>query len=526
MPWLDLNLSFNQDMDQIEQALIAGKMTEMDLKQIINNEISEWEASDELKWMKIGYRYYRNDTDIKDRVRTAVGDSGALEPVANLANNKLINAFTRKLVDQKVGYLLSKPMSVRTDDDVYQDHLNTYFDKKFLRQIQSLGTESINKGIAWLHPYYDDNGKLRFMITPSEQCIPIWRDAAHTELQAMIRYYQVQVYEGKDRKTYTKVEWWDTTGVRRFVQNGNDLIPDVDYMQLFGRSLQGFVFNDDDFAKIQKGITESRYPHFFANVDGVNKPFLFRRVPFIAFKYNDDELPLVKLVKSLVDDYDKQKSDNANNLEDLPNSIYVVKNYGDTKGAEFRKNIALYRVVFVDEEGDVKAISIPIDTEAFKNHQATNRKDIYEFGRGVDTQNENFGNASGVALKFLYADLDMDCNIIENQFQAALEQLKWFIDTDLANKGLGDFFEKEVEFIFNRDIMINEAEVIQSIRDSIGILSDETLVAQHPWVTDAKAELKRRSEQLEKEEKQLGTYGNWGNDSAGGDINDEQGNEG
>ncbi|WP_277344902.1 phage portal protein [Paenibacillus thiaminolyticus] len=59
-------------------------------------------------------RYYRNETDILERVRTAIGASGAKEPVGNLANNKLPNAFTRKLVDQKVGYLLGKPMSIQT----------------------------------------------------------------------------------------------------------------------------------------------------------------------------------------------------------------------------------------------------------------------------------------------------------------------------------------------------------------------------------------------------------------------------
>lgn len=478
---LDRNLFTTDTAEQIEQVIEDSAKRMMNLKDIILTEINEWEGSSERQLMLIGERYYRNDTDILKRQRKVVGASGALEPVANLANNKLVNAFTRKLVNQKVGYLLSKQMSIRTDNENYQKELERRFDKKFMRLIQSLGTESINKGIAWLHVYYNDQGELSFMKIPSEQCIPIWRDAAHTELEAMIRYYQVEVYEGKEKKLYTKVEWWDTSGVRRYVMDGWNLIDDVEVGELAPHVL------------VEDG-------------EGNKRGFNWERVPFIAFKYNDDELPLVKFIKNLVDDYDKQKSDNANNLEDLPNSIYVVKNYGDVDGATFRKNIAQYRVVFVEGDGGVDSVDIPINVEAYKSHMEQARKDIYEFGRGVDTQCERFGNASGVALKFLYADLDMDCNIIENEFQASLEQLKWFIDTDLANKGVGNFFDEEVEFIFNRDIIINETEAITNVRNSEGILSKETQVAQHPWVTNVQDELERMRQEREQALTELDSY--------------------
>ncbi|WP_260399928.1 phage portal protein, partial [Peribacillus simplex] len=68
------------------------------------------------------------------------------------------------------------------------------------------------------------------------------------------------------------------------------------------------------------------------------------RIPFICFKYNEEEQPLIEMIKALVDDYDKRISDNSNNLEDLPNGIYVVKNYSGTGGEDFRKNISTYRV--------------------------------------------------------------------------------------------------------------------------------------------------------------------------------------
>lgn len=482
MTWIDLNL-MNDQQDEIETILRTGAMSVMDLKQIVYSRVSEWQASDEYKAIIKGEKYYKNEPDILERERKAVGESGALEPVQNLANNKLVNGFTRKLVDQKVGYLLSKPMSVQTKNNKYQEILTGIFDKKFMRQIQTLGKNAINGGLGWLHPYYDESGNLSFMVIPTIQCVPFWKDIAHTELAAMIRFYQVEVYEGTKQTEYTKYEWWDENGVRTFVDGGNGIVPDVE--------------------------SGEYRPHVIAtNGDGTQMGYNWEKVPFIAFKYNDDELPLITQIKSLVDDYDRNKSDNSNNLEDLPNSIYKVKNYGDVNGADFRKNIALYRVVFYDKDGDVDTVNIEINTEAYKTHQEQNRKDIYEFGRGVDTQADNFGNASGVALKFLYADLDMDCNIIETEFQAALEQLLWFINTDLKNRGEGDFFNEEVTFIFNRDIIINETEAVKNAKDSVGVISKKTIIANHPWVTNTKEELERIEEEAREEFKRTDPYNN------------------
>jgi SPP1 family phage portal protein len=454
----------------------AGARSAMSLEEIVKLEVSDWLTSDERNWMLIGQRYYAGDHDILQRKRTAIGENGELVEVTNLANNKLVHAFVRKLVDQKVGYLLGKPLSIQTENQQYLDLLNSVFDKSFLRLLKNLGKEAVNKGKAWLHVYYDENGALSFKKIPAEEIVPLWRDADHTELDAVIRVYEVEVYEGITRKIITKVEFWETSGVRRYVLSEGGLIPDV-----------------------EAGEVGS---HFIAVQDGQEQGFNWERVPFVCFKYNDEELPLIQVVKSLVDDYDAKTSDHANNLEDLPNSIFVLKNYDGQDLGEFRRNMATYRAVKVFSEeggqGGVDTLSLDIDTEATEKHLDRLRKDIYEFGRGVDTQSERFGgDKSGIALKFLYADLDMDANIIETEFQASLEQLLWFINTHLANSGVGDFFDEQVDIVFNRDILINETDTITNAKNSVGLISDETIVANHPWVTDVQAELERIRQQRE-----------------------------
>ncbi|WP_044517638.1 phage portal protein, partial [Clostridioides difficile] len=55
---------------------------------------------------------------------------------------------------------------------------------------------------------------------------------------------------------------------------------------------------------------------------------------------------------------------------------------------------------------------------------------------------------------------------------------------------------KSVQITFNHSMIINESEKIDMAKKSIGIISDETIVSNHPWVEDVNDELQR----LEKQE--------------------------
>ena len=75
--------------------------------------------------------------------------------------------------------------------------------------------------------------------------------------------------------------------------------------------------------------------------------------------------------------------------------------------------------------------------------------------------------------------------------EIAFEDLLWFVRVHLANTGVGDFTNEDVTVIFNRDILVNESEAIENCGKSAGIISNETLVKQHPWVDDPEEELER-----------------------------------
>ena len=63
---------------------------------------------------------------------------------------------------------------------------------------------------------------------------------------------------------------------------------------------------------------------------------------------------------------------------------------------------------------------------------------------------------------------------------------------------VGNFDGEDVTVIFNRDILVNETEAIDNCGKSQGIISNETIVRQHPWVDDPEEELKRLEEEKQK----------------------------
>ena len=80
-----------------------------------------------------------------------------------------------------------------------------------------------------------------------------------------------------------------------------------------------------------------------------------------------------------------------------------------------------------------------------------------------------------------------------------------FIKTYLKDIGKGDYFNEEVNVIFNKDQLINESEVIENCKASFDILFDKTVIEQHPWVNDVNAELeeiKKQKDDLIKSEQE------------------------
>ena len=234
-----------------------------------------------------------------------------------------------------------------------------------------------------------------------------------------------------------------------------------------------------------------------------DKPYNWQKIPLICFKADELEQSLLKRVKSLQDALNTLISDFMNNMqEDSRNTILVIKNYDGENLGEFRKNLSTYGAVKVREDGDVSSLQVEVNAGNYESIVKLLKKTIIENGGGFDSKSDTLGNnPNQLNIRSMYSDIDLEANDFETEFQASFEEMIWFVVNHLKNTGQGDFLKEKVEVVLNRDILINESQAISDIRNSVGIISEETLVAQHPWVTDVQEELARIKK--EKSEQQI-----------------------
>ena len=485
------------DVDVINRLITEHSTDNNGRKQFIDTIISEWKQSDRLKLMFTSQRYYENrNEEIDKSKRVVIGRGQDNNPIQMesflLANNKLYHPFIKKLVKQKLAYLLGKPFtfsSIKAEDEtanVMFSEVNDMLGKLFHRKLINTCRDAIVKTLGWMQVFYDEEGSLQFKRVPPEEVIPLWKDSDHTVLDAVIRYYGIDIYEGGKKTTKYYVEMYDLTGVYFYTYtDGGKLEVDTT------RGVNGVAGHfQNKTINPETGKEEVVYANW-------------ARIPWIPFKYDADEDCILNRVKSLIDNYDKMTSNNANAVEDFPNAITVVKNYDGSNKEEFVHNKNMYRTIFVQGEGDAKSLETPLDIENVDKHIERLRQDIYEFGQGVDTQNKDIRDTSGVALRFLYADLDLDCVGWSIEEEASITQLVWFVLVDIKNRTGKDYMDVRYNIIFNRDMIVNETETITNCQTSVGIVSDETVIANHPWTKEVKKEIenivadKKRDMELE-----------------------------
>lgn len=485
------------EMEKVDFILREGTTKAIGLRDFIKIQIKEFEESAERKLMILGQKYYENDTKIKHKKRYYINDNERITASKFYSNFKLEHSIPRKLTNQKVGLLLKKKITVKEvvenekqkEDKTYKKELKLIFNDRTHKTLKYTVIEAINKGISWWQVYINEDGKLKIRRVKAEKIVVLWKDDEHEVIDAIIMVYKMSLYEGTQKKTVKKVEYWNLEGVRYLVYNNGELVNDIERIE----EVKDTILKDDD------GNGMVLCSHFV--YDGT--PENWDKIPFIYWKYNGDEKPLIYYLKTLVDCYDELTSIMADTIKDAPNGVNVVKNYAeDIK--KFNKNLQELSTIFLDKDGDYRRENTTIDINAFKEFIELLRRDIYEVGAGVDTQSEKFATAqSGVALQQLFNDLDIDCSNIETEFQSSLEYFLFFVNQYLEMTTSTDYTDKEVEFIFNKSMITNESEKITDCRNSEGQVSKKTILAHHPFVTDVDSELK----QIEEEEKAgLGEY--------------------
>lgn len=448
----------------------AGAASHMSDWQFLAHQIQQWKQSPQRRMQIVGVKYAHGEHDILHHQRTAIGKDGKLAIVHNLPNAQIVDNQYARMVAQKTDYLLGKPPTFDSEDKQYTATLQTVFGAAFLRQLRLLGEDALNGGIGWLMPYYDEQGSLAFRRFEPYQILPFWQDAEHTKLDAAIYLYEVEAYEGEAEKIVEHVEAFTPDGIDYFVYQDGALTPEEPW----------------------------HTPYVTLGQQALN----WSQIPLIPWKANAAEIPLIRRVKPLQDAINLMESAFENGmLEDPRNTILVVVNYDGTDLGELRRNLATYGAVKVRNDsgspgGGVSTLNVELNAENYKTILSLFKQALIENARGYDAKDDRLsGNPNQMNIQSMYSDIDLDANAMETEFQASFEQLLWFVNAHLANSGVGNFDSTPVKITFSRNVLINQSDIIQQCKDSVGIVSDRTILAHHPFVDDVDKEVEQLKEQ-------------------------------
>jgi SPP1 family phage portal protein len=447
---------------QMAAALVA-RNSGMSLEEIIKSEADLWLASARRARIADGSDYYCGRQKIL----------GKKQRNPKRTNTRRAHPFVRKLVDQKAGYLLSSPFDWIAEDARYQAMLDEVAGQGLRKLVMDTGRDALKCGIAWWQPYFNEGGELRFRRHRPWEISPLWADDERRKLAGFIRVWEREEWVARERKLVRYVTYGDD---KRFLH----------YRYRDGGGLEPV----------------GAEPHFTVSgvADGGERQsagWSWNRVPLVYWKANDEEQGVAELVKGILDDYDLQASKHSDLLADLAQVVYVLKGYGGNDLGGFVNAMQKYMAIKVDAEtgGGVDTLSPKPEEAAVEALLARTRQNLYEFGRGIDTQSEDLGNASGQAIKFRYGDLDIDCDTLEREFQSSFEQVEWFVKAYLKLSGRGDFSGESAQVVFHRDMLVNEKEIVDMCVASKGIISDQTIMERHPWAAEDEEERLRKQEE-------------------------------
>lgn len=462
-------------LSQSDQVILLLNVQQLKAKAaLIKGTIERDRTSEKKRDMGDGVRYYDAKHDIlnKDFRKYLIDGTEYIDEDA--ANNRVPNPFHQELVDHKAEYILSNQVSITSDNEKLKAKIEDFANDYFFDTLNNLTVNASNKGLEWIHYYVNNEGEFDYIIIPAEEIIPDYDASFKRRLNSVLRYYKVDkiVDDSGKFKSITKVEIWSDVDVEYFIETE-----------------KGDFIRDPEEEVNPKPHWSVKFKQGEKIVSSTSRSFGVP--PFIKLQNNNSEKTDLKSVKPLIDVYDLIFSGFANNIEDIQDAIWNLKEFEGTDLKEFMTNMRKYKAIKTSGTGGVEPHTLEIPVDAKNKLLEIIEANIYRFGRGVNMSDENFdGDQSGVAIQYKYSRLDLKANAIIKNLKTLIRELfrAWmkFQDNGFKMK------DKDLKITFSKAMLTNIKEQIENCQNSIGIISEETVLENHPFVKDTEKEIERK----------------------------------
>ena len=383
----------------------------------------------------------------------------------NKPNNTPMTNFCNEIVKVYNGYLTGLPITYSNDDfqnivDILMYNDVGQEDNEYLRS-------ALIYGRAFECNYLDEEGKQRFKLFNTKECLPIYSNTLNGDLLYVIRFYQESMLENQEGQDNYIVEVYGPDVVRKY------------------RSTPGFA----SFTLVDE------YPHFFG------------QCPVTVFSLNADEESIFYQIISLQDNYNTVLANGVNDHEVWSDAYLVFKgtNIDFDSVLSFKED----RVMSMDSDASVEYLTKDETKAQTMELLEVLRRNIFNISNCPDFQDEKFMAQSGEAIKYKLVGFENIAAGIETYMRKALQRRIELISS-ILHLTLDEQEWRDVDIRFTRNLPSNLMPItVSELMQYKGLVSDETLLGLVPFIKDPLDELKKVDEQ-EQKELEMVEFGHYG----------------
>lgn len=195
------------------------------------------------------------------------------------------------------------------------------------------------------------------------------------------------------------------------------------------------------------------------------------------------DAPLFAYVSGLLRGFDHILKHQDTTTEKNTDPIVEVKGYSGTQDDDLEYAVNTSKIVKTDGNGGITIHTRSLDSNSIDLWRKALLQEYYEATATVGKDNELQYAQSGKAMDRLFIDMENSAKDLAHILEEALKS--YF-------KVIG---EEDFDIVWNTDRPVDDTEIINGIAASKGILSEKTLLEQHPWVDDVDEEIKRIQEE-------------------------------
>lgn len=365
---------------------------------------------------------------------------------AGLPNTKVVCNHAKYIVDMSEGYMFGGPIKYSPSKGYDIEPLKDALAEQDITNVDTLLCKHMGiYGTAYELIYINEDGKPRSCVVSPENAFVVYDDSVAKTPLIGVRYYEKKDADG------------NTVGVEACVYDNENCT------KYSGTTYEGMRADEPE-------------PHYLS------------RVPLIEYLNNDEEQGDFEQLISLIDAYNILASDRVNDKEQFVDAFLFLR--GVEVDTDEAKKLKLEKILHAPMDGDAKYLSKVLSEADMSVLRGELKEDIHRLSLVPDLSDVGFGsNLSGVAIRYKLFGFDQKADNKEKYFKKGLRQrFEIYVEYLSFKQIMANVPSHKVDFDFCRNLPENLLEISQMINNLKGTVSDETLISQIPFITDAKEE--------------------------------------